>query len=276
MDAVGVEGAFRFLKQVEAGRRSAERELERSVQEALDSFAGDALEAVEEGQQPDYSKLQGALQSALIPFLVSQFTEQTLRVSADIGIAFDPAMVNQHALEWARSYSFELISGLTDTTRTVVSDAIASFIESPGMTNADLRKLLEPAFGEVRAEMIATTETTRAYSEATNEVQQLLNESGVQMTRIWHTKNDERVCPICGPLDGTPEAVWSQEFPDGPPAHPRCRCGLGLSTQPDKVHIREAIERGKDRIEMLREIEQENLIPGAQEALRDLRQRLAA
>jgi hypothetical protein len=81
-------------------------------------------------------------------------------------------------------------------------------------------------------------------------------------------------CPICGPLDGTPESVWGAEFPDGPPAHVRCRCSDGLSTQPDKVHIREAIERGKDRIEMLKEEGQENLIPGAQEALRDLRARL--
>jgi SPP1 gp7 family putative phage head morphogenesis protein len=259
---------------VEPGRRAAERELERNVQDAFDEFASEALEAVEEKRQPDYGPLELALQSALIPFLVGQYTEQTLRVSADMGVAFDPAMINVDAANWARQYAGQLITDLMGTTRESVGEIIASFIESPGMTQGDLVKLLEKPFGEVRAKMIATTETTASYSEATNEVQRLMAEAGVQMTRIWHTRNDERVCPICGPLDGTPESVWGQQFPNGPAAHPNCRCSVGLSQQPDAVHIREAIRRGKDRIVMLKEEGMENLVPGAEEALRDLRARL--
>jgi SPP1 gp7 family putative phage head morphogenesis protein len=274
MDICGVEGAFRFLKQLEPGRRAAERELERNVQEALDEFAPEALAAVEEGQHPDYNTLEELLQSALIPFFMTQFTEETLRVSGEMGIAFDPAMVNQQAAQWARQHAGELIKDLAGTTREAVGEIIATFIESPGMTQGDLVKLLEKPFGEVRSKMIATTETTQAYSAATTEVQQLMAEAGVQMTRIWHTRNDERVCPICGPLDGTPESVWGQQFPNGPPAHPNCRGSVGLSQQPDAVHIREAIRRGKDRIVMLKEEGMENLVPGAEEALRDLRARL--
>lgn len=40
----------------------------------------------------------------------------------------------------------------------------------------------------------------------------------------WSTRQDERVCPICGPLDGQPMKVWRRYFPDGPPAHDNCRC----------------------------------------------------
>jgi hypothetical protein len=77
--------------------------------------------------------------------------------------------------------------------------------------------------------MIATTEVTRAYSEATNETKELVNQTGLQMHRVWHTSNDELVCDICGPLNEKPESEWSSRFPDGPPAHVNCRCATGLS-----------------------------------------------
>jgi len=43
---------------------------------------------------------------------------------------------------------------------------------------------------------------------------------------IWYTQADERVCPVCAPLHGKKQDVWEQQFPSGPPAHVRCRCGL--------------------------------------------------
>lgn len=33
-------------------------------------------------------------------------------------------------------------------------------------------------------------------------------------------------CKICAPLDGHSEKIWGAEFPEGPPAHPNCRCYL--------------------------------------------------
>jgi hypothetical protein len=125
-----------------------------------------------------------------------------------------------------------------------VSSATQSFIETPGMTQGDLEQLLEPAFGSVRAEMIATTEVTRAYSEAVNETKELVNQTGLKMHRVWTTANDELVCDICGPLNEEPEEKWLQvlaehnielteeqkaDIVDGPPAHVNCRCATGLS-----------------------------------------------
>lgn len=42
----------------------------------------------------------------------------------------------------------------------------------------------------------------------------------------WQTAEDERVCPICGPLNDKPPVIWSRDFPNGPPAHVNCRCWL--------------------------------------------------
>ena len=38
---------------------------------------------------------------------------------------------------------------------------------------------------------------------------------------VWRTAADERVCPVCGPLDGQ---EWPGDAGPQPPAHPNCRC----------------------------------------------------
>ena len=37
----------------------------------------------------------------------------------------------------------------------------------------------------------------------------------------WATREDERVCPECGPLDGL---VWPDDSGPSPPLHNNCRC----------------------------------------------------
>ena len=275
MDAVGVERAFDFLKATsDATRRAAERRLEAAVQLTFDDFADEAYEAVEAGQQPDYRTLSDALMAAFVPFFASQYTEQALRVSAEVGIGFDPAIINTRALEWARTYSFKEIGGLIDTTRKVVRDAISAFIETPGMTQGDIAEMLEGAFGEARARAISITETTRAYSMATNQIQVLVNETGLEMVRTWGTRNDELVCPICGPLNQQPEIVWRAQFPDGPPAHPHCRCGESLTARPIADLLRDGIDAGRQRLAMFEESGDVERITEARESLRIMRERV--
>jgi len=274
MDVVGVVDAFLFLQTKAVTLATAERRLQRDVAQVLDDFSDDALTAVQAGTQPDYAPLEAALAALFIPFLTGIAVQETMRVSVDVGIAFDPAVINAHAVEWARGYSFKLIQGLTSTTRKVVSEAIVSFFETPGMTQGDIEALLEPAFGQVRAEMIGVTEVTRAAAEGTNEVQRLVAETGLPMTRIFSTAADDLVCFLCGPLNGQPESVWATQYPSGPPIHPRCRCSLGLSVMDDKTHLAEAVEFGKERVTMFVEMDDK---PGAQlarEELAKMRERL--
>ena len=47
---------------------------------------------------------------------------------------------------------------------------------------------------------------------------------GAKVEQRWETAADERGCNICAPLHNQPEEVWSTQFPQGPPAHGRCRC----------------------------------------------------
>lgn len=227
-EAVGIE-AFAFLKQASLEERmAAERRIHRRVRAILKGRIDEATEAIQAGREFDYEGLAGELRAAVLPELSKLVVTSALDLSVEVGIGFDPAVVNELAVNWAREYSFELVSQLTETTRRALSRATESFISTPGMTVGDLRDLIEPAFGPVRAEMIAVTETTRAYSAATNELQDLISTQGVSATRVWLTANDDLVCPICGPLHEQPESVWRGDFPHGPPAHVNCRCDLAL------------------------------------------------
>jgi hypothetical protein len=44
---------------------------------------------------------------------------------------------------------------------------------------------------------------------------------------IVHTADDERVCPVCAPLDG--ELVNGADVATFPPLHTNCRCWLELA-----------------------------------------------
>lgn len=80
------------------------------------------------------------------------------------------------------------------------------------------------AFNRERAELISITEITRARSQGERTAAEMLAELGIPLVGTWFTMEDEMVCEICGPLHLTPEEYWSQFFPEGSPAHPKCRC----------------------------------------------------
>jgi hypothetical protein len=44
----------------------------------------------------------------------------------------------------------------------------------------------------------------------------------LKLLRVWHTQRDEKVCEICGPLDGKNQRFWEDKSEGGPPAHPNC------------------------------------------------------
>lgn len=89
-----------------------------------------------------------------------------------------------------------------------------------------------------RAYTIATTEMAFAYNKGADEGIRQAQEQGLMgMTRkVWSTAADERVCEICGALEGQTidmdgdfnfkgKTLYSGQKRT-PPAHPRCRCAV--------------------------------------------------
>ena len=70
---------------------------------------------------------------------------------------------------------------------------------------------------QYRMEMIARTEVLRAHNMGRLKFHERV---GVQKLE-WMAMNDERTCPVCGPLDG--KTFPLDKFPQQP-AHPHCRC----------------------------------------------------
>ena len=158
-------------------------------------------------------------------------------------LQLDYGLTNAEAATWARRYSYELIKDIDKTTRDVIRSAVTDFIKDPDYTMADLFDLLEPQFGRVRAERIAVTEVTRAYSQGQQMARETLKEQfpGVTVVDRWFTNNDDLVCPVCGPLDGEEreqgEVFYQPEdaYQDGyPPRHPNCRCWINTTTRVGK------------------------------------------
>lgn len=165
------------------------------------------------------------------------------------GFGFDWTMAHTHAREWALAHTDEVLAQLATTTRRGVGQAVGRWIDN-GEPLQNLIDDLEPLFGKKRAELVSRTEVTRAFTEGNRNA---FRESGVVQYWSWQTKNDERVCPVCGPLNGKPVKIGEDfrghlpdevasriaEPIDGPPAHPGCRCGvapmLGDEYVPGKV-----------------------------------------
>lgn len=87
-----------------------------------------------------------------------------------------------------------------------------------------------------RAQNIARTELAFAYNAGHYGATRDAQEQGYigDCTKTYLTADDERVCPICGVLDGEKRNM-SEPFSFGkllPPAHPSCRCAVAYEEIP--------------------------------------------
>jgi SPP1 gp7 family putative phage head morphogenesis protein len=182
--------------------------------------------------EPPTSRTRVVLETAILLSLLQRVIGQSAELGVgvarqqldNVSIGFDWELSNAAAREWANRYAGELITQINSTTRRRVQAAIMTWIDSGEPLHSLIRDIT-PVFGRDRAELIASTEVTRAYAEA-NRI--AYRESGVVDRVEWRTANDERVCPICGPLHGDQVGI-NRGFGSGisnPPAHPRCRCWI--------------------------------------------------
>lgn len=231
-DVRNVFTAAPFMKREPSDALSQdEQALYDALEPTLTAWGGDVSALIRKDGKVDYDAIGNDLRDAIAPILQSRVLAQLSQRNTTYGIDSGGAGVNA-ATQWAKDYPFELVKGLTDTTREVVQRAVADYTATPGMTRGELEVRLQPAFGAQRAENIAVTETTRAASAATDSYQAALSEMGYKSVKVWQTLNDELTCDICGPLNGLDETQWGEV--DDAPAHPRCRCSTVLKITKDE------------------------------------------
>lgn len=137
---------------------------------------------------------------------------------------------DQEAKDWAKKYSAELVTDITETTRKRIRAAVAEF-KAPRELAKEIRKIVKDPD---RALLIARTESIRAAHAGQRMAWKRAQEKGHisdAAKQVWIMTEDEKACPQCEALDGEETALG--EYFDGdiemPPAHPRCRCTLGLA-----------------------------------------------
>jgi hypothetical protein len=149
--------------------------------------------------------------------------------------AFD--VTNPAAVAWAKAHAAELIDGIEETTRAdikrLVEDAFDEEVEV-----YDLADQIAEVIGDsARAEEIARTETMTASNVGQQNAWDQAVDDGLltgDELQEWIVTPDDRLCPVCDGLDGEQAELGGMfeadgEQYDGPPAHPNCRCTVGLA-----------------------------------------------
>lgn len=133
-------------------------------------------------------------------------------------------LTNPKVIEYFGNYTNLRISTVNDYTKKWISETIQRG-KSEGLTPFQVQQLLideGKKIDALRAERIVLSETAKAMTYVERESSHRMGLT----TFEWHTSRDERVCNICGPLDGkkSDENGIYEGGIDGPPAHVSCRC----------------------------------------------------
>lgn len=134
--------------------------------------------------------------------------------------------------------NFELLEGVTSDMQQGMRAALTEGLASghgPERIARDLNDRVDK-IGMHRSELIARTEIINAHSDATLQRYEQIGVDTVTVQAEFQTAGDERVCLVCGALEGTVMTLEDVrngtftfndlEFPNKPPIHPLCRCRI--------------------------------------------------
>lgn len=164
--------------------------------------------------------------------LLKHLSAAVLRSAANpISIRFDAT--DENAIQWAHDHAAELATGISDTSRERIANAIERAVAGDGI-DAAYDDILAAVGDEDRADMIARTEVMTAANEGQREGWDQAVEAGL-------LPDDSKVewiatsgcCDDCDELDGETRDIDGEyddaDAGDGPPLHPNCRCTEGIA-----------------------------------------------
>ena len=222
-DVEPAEDAAKALKKDdEAELLPHEVQLYRDLKRAFQQLRQAMLDGADEITAQMFSETLYPAMRRNIETIARLFADE-MRVEVGVVVNVD-ALLADWAEEATRRHVEEL---LYPYTRDYIARAVAAWQRMPGADRAELVAMIEPVVGAKRAETVAITAATEAAAAGVRKYRDgLRSEYGLEYVMVWETANDERVCPICGSLHSKREDEWGGR--SGPPAHPRCRCGVRL------------------------------------------------
>jgi hypothetical protein len=171
-----------------------------------------------------WANIKEKLRSIFTTELDPVFMDTWALHEAQLAYAFPPEILDKWLQRNITQYGDLLAQKVTSTQRAKVEQYVRQYFDNQWTQN-ELRAKLIPYFGSVRSTMIARTEVTRASWQATDSFGKELGALGIQTTQVWRTREDERVCPQCGPLE---DKLQYKDWVLPPPLHVGCRCWTDL------------------------------------------------
>ncbi len=219
----------------------AEKAMATQIRKAFDGYKKTIMRQAAQGKTDSTSidEMCKTLGKTVAPILQNVYTTTISAAITETGVPLDTERYKNTAQIWAENYSFNELKGeLETTTINNVQRMVSKLLADPSLNAMTVAAGLFPTFSDYRVAMIAITEVTRAKSAAINGYYSGLTEDGFDVVRRWGTRLDETVCQICGPLDNKKEETYKKQFNDGPPAHPNCRCRIGVEVKAENTEER--------------------------------------
>jgi len=203
-------------------RSTLEDDLEAAIQPILRRYRREAARAIKQGERPDTEGMRDDIIDALIPILILAALSALNHYEEQFQLYLSDEDTLEQVTQWANQHAEREASRIMQTTDGLLSES-AQVIDDTERS----REIAQQAFTDERAQRIGITEITMALAAGALLYQAIVRtRHNVEIELLWFTQEDERVCPVCAPLHATTQEVWSQQFPSGPPAHVRCRCGI--------------------------------------------------
>jgi len=148
-------------------------------------------------------------------------------------------------IELIYTRAFNDLEGVTDAMGQKLSRILANGLSegrNPRYIARQMTKDIDK-LTKTRALVIARTETIAANAESQLDAYDALGIEKVQVMAEWQTAGDNRVCGMCGPMEG--DILKVEEARGLIPRHPNCRCAWVPITEPptNKEDLRRSIKR---------------------------------
>ena len=127
-------------------------------------------------------------------------------------------------IELVSTRAFTELEGVSATMSQQLSRHLANGL-AQGLGPTEIARNMRKSIGtltKTRAEVIARTEVIAAHAEGQLDGFEMLGVEEVGILAEWSTAGDDRVCPLCGELEGAVMTI--KEARGLIPRHPNCRC----------------------------------------------------
>lgn len=155
-----------------------------------------------------------------------------------LNIGVDFKLTNTRAVAYLDNLAAKQVTGINETTRGYINTIISNGVEQ-GQSYTDIAKAIGRRFDEFtgkvraakhirsRAELVTITEIGNAFSEGNRIVAKDLEDEGIEMTKRWLTRGDDRVSQGCIENQNAGWIGLDELYPSGdqrPLRFPGCRC----------------------------------------------------